>query len=112
MNHLGISGRLGNQPERIDTAQGQACARLSLGVTQYLGAGKTMTMWIPVVVWGKRAEALIANCNKGDMIWIEGKIKARTYTTKDGEQRKDIFVEASACEWTPTKTKPLPEEEE
>ena len=45
------------------------------------------TDWHQVVAWGKTADILEKYTAKGSEIGVQGKIKTRSYTTEDGNQR-------------------------
>jgi single-strand DNA-binding protein len=45
------------------------------------------TDWHQVVAWGKTADILEKYTTKGSEIGVQGKIKTRSYTTEDGNQR-------------------------
>ena len=51
------------------------------------GEKQTDTNWHTVVAWGKTAEIVEKYVEKGKEVGITGKLKTRTYTTDDGNQR-------------------------
>ena len=51
------------------------------------GEKVTDTQWHNVVAWGKTAEIVEKFVEKGKEVGITGKLKTRTYTTDDGNQR-------------------------
>ena len=77
-------GRLGQDPKRIETKTGKPMTRASLAV----GEGDE-TLWLGVVAFGKQAE-LLARHEKGDVLTVTGRLELNVWTTKEGEQRKDL----------------------
>lgn len=45
------------------------------------------TEWFSIVCWRKQAELIEKYVHKGDQVFIEGKLKTRKYTTRDGDER-------------------------
>ena len=70
---------------------GRKVARFSLATNEYYKDGKgekqTDTNWHTVVAWGKVADIIQKYAEKGKEIGIVGKLKTRTYTMDDGNQR-------------------------
>ncbi len=50
--------------------------------------------WHRIVAWGKLAEFCGKYLSKGKQVLIEGKLRSRTWTTRDGEKRKVTEIEA------------------
>lgn len=75
-----IVGRLGRDPEMRYTNTGQAVTTFSVATDRKFTASddqqKRVTTWFNVTVWGKQAE----NCNtflqKGQMVLVEGSLRA------------------------------------
>ena len=82
------------------------------------GEKKSRTEWHKVIVFNKNLVNLIKNyCNKGDQIYVEGKIETRKYTDKMGAEKytteivlRDFGGEITLCsskpKSTPVETKP------
>ena len=51
------------------------------------GEKQTDTNWHTIVAWGKTAEIVEKYVAKGKEVGISGKLKTRSYTTDDNEQR-------------------------
>jgi single-strand DNA-binding protein len=65
---------------------------------QYLDRNRVKqerTDWHSVIVWGRRAEALVSIIHKGSMIYIEGSLRTSSYDGKDGEKRYKTEVVAT-----------------
>lgn len=54
------------------------------------------TLWVSVNAWGKLGERAVANLSKGTKVLVQGPIKNRQWTNKDGEVRDSIEMRADA----------------
>ena len=76
-NHVQLIGNVGQEPTITNLESGKKVARLSLATNENYKNGKgekqTDTNWHTVVAWGKVADII--------------KLKTRTYTMDDGNQR-------------------------
>lgn len=98
-NHVQLIGNVGIEPTITNLESGKKVARLSLATNENYkdsnGEKQTDTNWHTVVAWGKVAEIIEKYVSKGKEIGISGKLKTRTYTTDDGNQRYVTEVEAN-----------------
>lgn len=83
INNVTIMGRLTADPERLVTATGKTrtTARIAVAINA------EVTEFHEVEAWEKTAEFFSANFKKGAPIIIEGAIRAKEYTTKEGERK-------------------------
>jgi single-strand DNA-binding protein len=51
------------------------------------------TLFLPCNVWREQAENLVESLTKGSRVIISGRLKPRTYETKEGEKRTVIELE-------------------
>ncbi|WP_417784554.1 single-stranded DNA-binding protein [Tenacibaculum sp.] len=90
-NHVQLIGNVGQEPTITNLESGKKVARLSLATNENYknanGEKETDTNWHTVVAWGKTADIIEKYAEKGKEIGIVGKLKTRTYTTNDGNQR-------------------------
>ncbi|MCI5836248.1 MAG: single-stranded DNA-binding protein [Veillonellaceae bacterium] len=90
MNSVMVMGNLTKDAELRHTKTGKAVASFTVAVTRKWTSGqgeeKEGTDYIPVVVWGKQAEAAGA-LRKGARVFVEGRFQTRSYETKEGEKR-------------------------
>lgn len=97
-NHVQLIGNVGQDPTITNLESGRKVARFSLATNEFYkdakGEKQTDTQWHTVVAWGKTAEIVENYVSKGQEIGISGKLKTRTYTTDDGNQRYVTEVEA------------------
>lgn len=92
-NHMQIIGHLGRDPEIRYTQDSKAVANFSVAVSEKYGTNES-TEWFSVVAWEKKAEIAQKFLHKGDAVFVEGKIKTRTWE-KDGEKKKATELIAS-----------------
>ncbi|WP_143961669.1 single-stranded DNA-binding protein [Litoribacter populi] len=91
MNSVKLIGRLGAKPEVKTFENNRKVARLSLATNESYKTSKgefaTETNWHNVVVWGKQAETLESNADKGTEVSVEGRMVTRSYNDKDGVKK-------------------------
>ena len=90
-NKVQLIGNVGQEPSTTNLDNGKKVARLSLATNEHYKNNKgekvQATDWHTVVAWGKTAEIVEKYVEKGKEVGITGKLKTRTYTTDDGNQR-------------------------
>ena len=90
-NHVQLIGNVGQEPTITKLESGKKVARFSVATNENYkdakGEKQTDTNWHTVVAWGKTAEIVENYVVKGKEVGISGKLKTRTYTTEDGNQR-------------------------
>lgn len=86
INKVVLIGRLTADPLlKYTPGQGTAVTTITLAVDrQKTKEGKKEADFIPVVIWGKSAEATAQYMSKGKLIAIAGRIQTRSYDHKDG----------------------------
>lgn len=98
-NHVQLIGNVGQEPTITNLESGKKVARFSLATNEYFkdakGEKQTDTNWHTVVAWGKTAEIIEKFVSKGKELGVTGKLKTRTYTTDDGNERYVTEVEAN-----------------
>ncbi|MCL2039543.1 MAG: single-stranded DNA-binding protein [Bacteroidetes bacterium] len=99
VNRVTLVGRLGADPEVINTTTGQVVAKVSLATTdrykdKNTGEMKETTEWHRLVFWNDLADIAGKWLKKGSQIYVEGRIKYGQYTGNDGITRytTDIAV--------------------
>lgn len=90
INRVTLIGNLGQDPEVRYMPNGNAVANLSLATSEKWkdkeGQKQERTEWHRVSVFGKLAEIIQKYCHKGDTLYLEGKLRTRSYE-KDGIKR-------------------------
>src|SRR3974390_988479 len=98
LNRVMLLGNLGADPELRVTPGGQAILKLRLATNEtYLDRNNVRqerTEWHRVTVWGRRAEALGKILQKGDSLFVEGRLQTSSYE-KNGEKRYSTEVVAN-----------------
>jgi single-strand DNA-binding protein len=101
-NSVSLVGNVGAAPvARATTSDGKpivgfAIAQSVLG--QDPGTGKLIqkgTQWFQVSAFGRLAERVLGGLKKGDLVCVNGELRASTYTTKDGEKRSSVEIVAA-----------------
>jgi single-strand DNA-binding protein len=92
LNKVMIIGNLGRDPEVRYTADGAAIANISLATTsswkdKNSGEKKEETEWHRVVFYNKLAEIVGQYAKKGRPLYVEGRLKTRKWTDKDGVEK-------------------------
>ena len=99
INKVILIGNLGKEPEVRHLESGATVANFSLATTETYkdrdGNKATQTEWHNIVVWRKLAEVAEKYLHKGSKIYLEGKIKTRSYEDKDKNKRyvTEIFAD-------------------
>jgi single-strand DNA-binding protein len=88
---IGI-GNLGRDPEMRYTASGDAIANFSIACTEswkdkQTGEKKEQTEWVRISFFGKLAEICGQYLKKGSQVYIEGSLRTRKWTDKDGVEK-------------------------
>jgi len=91
VNKVILVGRLGKDPEVRNLENGAVVANFSIATSESYrdkttGEKKEVTEWHNIVLWRGLAEIAQKYCRKGDMVFIEGKLRTRSWE-KDGVTR-------------------------
>jgi single-strand DNA-binding protein len=84
LNKVMIIGNLGLPPEMRFAGDNEPVTNLKVAVNTKVRDSE-ITEWFKVVVWGKDAENCNKYLNKGDAVFVEGRLQTRSYD-KDGTQ--------------------------
>lgn len=99
LNKVQIIGWLGRDPEMRFTEDGTALTTFRLAVgstwTDRNDTEHDDTEWFRVVAWERQAETANEHLTKGDQVYIEGRLRTRRYTDKDGVERTAVEVVAT-----------------
>ncbi|MEQ9466909.1 MAG: single-stranded DNA-binding protein [Ekhidna sp.] len=91
VNKVILVGRLGKDPEVRHLENGATVANFSIATSEtykdrQTGEKREQTEWHNVVLWRGLAEVAEKYVKKGDMIYVEGKLRTRSWE-KDGVTR-------------------------
>lgn len=102
VNKVILVGRLTRDPEIRTTTTGQAVATLSMATNRFWtdksGQKQEKTEYHNVVLWGRQAEIASQYLTKGQECLIEGRMETRTYTAKDGTEKRTTEVVAETMQ--------------
>jgi single-strand DNA-binding protein len=91
VNKVILVGNLGRDPEVRYLPSGEAVANLNIATTDKFkdksGAMQEATEWHRVAFFGRTAEVCGQYLKKGSQVYIEGSIRSRKYTDKEGVER-------------------------
>ena len=98
VNKVILVGNLGNDPEVRHTNSGNAVCNLRLACTERAKDGEgnwgDRTEWVDVVLWGRDAENAGQWLRKGRQVYVEGRLQTRSFTDRDGNDRRRTEVVA------------------
>lgn len=98
VNKIFLLGRTGKDPE-VKTIGDAKCAQFTLATSERYkdrnGEMQENTDWHNIVCWRQTADIVEKYVKKGSQLFIEGKVKYRSYETDRGEKRyvTDIVAE-------------------
>ncbi|KAF4516489.1 hypothetical protein B566_EDAN003236 [Ephemera danica] len=92
VNKAIIVGNLGKDPEVRYTASGEAICNITVATSENwkdktTGEKKEQTEWHRISFFGKLAEVAGQYLKKGSQIYVEGSIRTRKWTDKEGQER-------------------------
>ena len=91
VNKVILVGNLGKDPEVRHLEGGAAVANFTLATTEIYkdktGARQEQTEWHNIVVWRGLAEIAEKYLKKGMTIYVEGKLRTRSWDDKEGHKR-------------------------
>jgi single-strand DNA-binding protein len=97
INKVILIGNLGKDPEVRHLENGGIVANFSVAtsdvfVDRTTGEKKSLTDWHDIVAWKHLAELAEKYLHKGTKVYVEGKLKKRTWQDKEGNTRYSIDV--------------------
>jgi len=93
--YITVVGNLAGDPELRWTASGHAVANLTIAQTPRSFNREAQewqddeTLWVRCSVWREQAEGVAESLTKGTRVIAHGRLKARSFETKSGEQRTE-----------------------
>lgn len=92
VNKVILIGNLGDEPSYRQTSSGTAVVNISMVTNEMRRSMDTQQVtefaeWHRVVMWGKLAEIAHQWLHKGSQIYVEGKLRTRSYTDKQNVKR-------------------------
>lgn len=109
INKVILIGNLGRDPETRYANSGEAITSVSVATTdkwkdKASGEQKEQTEWHRVVFFGKLAEIAGEFLKKGSQVYVEGKLKTRKWTDKDGAEKYTTEIVADTMQMLGSKS--------
>jgi len=99
LNKVMIIGNLGKEPEMRYTPSGRPVTTFTVAVSRSWntadGERHTDTEWFNVVAWGKLAEICKQYLNKGQQVFVEGRLQTRRWEDKEGVKHNTVELVAN-----------------
>lgn len=99
LNKVMIIGHLGRDPEMRYTPSGKSVTTFAVAVSRSWNSGdgerRSETEWFNIVTWGNLAEICKQYLNKGQQVYIEGRLQTRKWEDKEGVKHSSVEVIAS-----------------
>ena len=100
VNKVILVGNLGADPENRFMTNGDAVCNIRLATTESWkdknsGEKREVTEWHRVVFYRKLAEIAAQYLKKGSQVYLEGRIRTRKWTDKEGQERYTTAIEAT-----------------
>lgn len=90
VNKVILVGNVGNDPQTATTTTGAAVCNFSLATSESWRdkdlKQQERTEWHKLTAFGKLAEIVIAYVQKGSKIYVEGQLRTRKWTDKEGRE--------------------------
>ncbi len=86
VNIVFLLGRIGHDIEIKYMQNGNSVVNFNLATSNYYN-GKEYVEWHKVVAFGKTAENINKHLGKGSLVYIEGKLRTRSYEDRNGETK-------------------------
>ena len=99
LNKVMVIGHLGKDPEMRYTPSGRPVTTFSVAVSRSWntadGERRTETEWFNIVAWGNLAEICKQYLNKGQQVYIEGRLQTRRWEDKENQKHTSVEVVAN-----------------
>jgi len=115
VNKLIIIGNVGSEPEMRFTPNGNPVTSFRVATNWRYntsqGERREETEWFTVVAWNRLAEQCNQFLTKGRLVYVEGRLRSRTWESQDGEKRFRNEIVADKVTFLDRQTAaPLPQE--
>jgi single-strand DNA-binding protein len=99
VNKVILVGNLGADPDVRYSSTGAAVVNFRIATsenwTNKEGGKETRTEWHRIVAFGKLAEICAEYLNKGKQVYVEGRLRSRSWEDKEGNKKWTTEVVAS-----------------
>ena len=105
LNKAFVLGRITADPQLRTTPNGQSVLSFSIATNRIWndksGARQESTEFHNIVVWGRQAEVGGQYLSKGGLVLVEGHLQTRSWTDKQGGQRKTTEIICEKMQFGP-----------
>lgn len=104
LNQATIIGYVGDVPKISNTQNGRKVASFAIATTEKGYTSKSgvqypdRTEWHNIVLWGNLAEIAEKYLHKGSSVFIQGKMRTRSYDDKNGVKRYITEIEGETMQ--------------
>ena len=103
LNKVQIIGNLGRDPETRYMPSGDAMTTIAVATTESwkdknTGEKKEVTEWHRITFFGKLAEIAGQYLKKGSQVYVEGSLRTKKYTDKDGVEKYSTDIKADTMQ--------------
>ena len=99
LNKVMIIGNLGRDPEMRYTPSGKPVTTFSVATSRTWstsdGEKREETEWFNVVAWSSLAEICKQYLNKGQQVYIEGRLQTRHWDDQEGNKHTSVEIVAN-----------------
>jgi len=99
INHVQLIGNIGQEPETTNFENGNKVVKFSLATNESYRDGEGIkqqeTNWHSIVAWNGTGEVIEKYAGKGSRVGVVGKLRHRSYETKEGEKRYVTEIKAT-----------------
>jgi single-strand DNA-binding protein len=118
LNRVMIIGNVGTDPEMRFTPNGNPVTSFSVATNRTYntsdGGKKEETEWFSVVAWNKLAETCNQFLGKGRRVYVEGRLRTRSWEGQDGQKHyrtevianQVLFLDREVALRTPSEAMP------
>lgn len=107
VNKVTIAGRLTRDPEVRVTSSGLSVCKLGIAInrnwTTKDGEKREEVTFVDATAFGKTGEVIGQHFQKGKVIYIEGRLSASEWETKDGQKRHKLEVNIDGFQFVGSK---------
>ena len=117
VNKVILVGKLGADPEVRYTSGGSAVATFSIATNERwndknTGERQERTEWHRIVAWGRLGEICGEYLSKGKQVYIEGKLRTRSWEDREGNKRYTTEILAQNMQMLGSAAERVPPERE
>ena len=103
MNKIIVIGNVGRDPEMRYTPSGQAVTSFSIASNRRYrtadGEQRDETEWFNVSAFGRLSEICNQYLTRGRQVYVEGRLRGRSYTDRDGQPRYSLEITANEVQF-------------